>query len=136
MAKVGAPRKLTTKQQEEVLTAFKNYITDNEDPTVVGFVATDPLAIEYDVTRDNIKDWQEFSPLVKRAIAKQEHFLLKNAGSKYNATVAIFRLKQPQHGYSDRIDSDITSGGEKLGVQLSDSQYQQIVAARARRANP
>lgn len=128
----GRPPKLNTEQKAEVLEAFREYITVEEDPTIVGFCAWDNVAIQYSITKDNIHDWDEFTELRKRAIEKQEANLLKKAGNNtYNPTIAIFRLKQPQHGYRDRVDSDITSGGEKIGVGLNADQAEQLIRARA-----
>lgn len=128
----GRPRKLTVEQTLKVYNAFEKYINTEDDPTIVGFCAFDKTAIKYKLTKDNIHDWVEFSELRKRAIQKQEATLLKLAGNgKYNPTVAIFRLKQPQHGYKDRVDSDITSGGEKLGLGLTPEQADQLLKIRA-----
>lgn len=101
----GRPPKLTPKQKAEVLQAFQDYIRREADPTIVGFVAYDPTPIKYNVTDDNISDWDEFSGLRKRAIKKQEAYLLLGATrGQLNTTMAIFRLKQPQHGYSDKTE--------------------------------
>ncbi len=110
----GAPSKLTPEEKEVVIAAFREYILTEQDPTVVGFVANDSTAIQYNVTRDNINDWQGFTTLKKWAIAKQEAFLLKQDKS----SMAIFRLKQPQHGYKDKIEQvvDVTSNGETVGA--------------------
>lgn len=60
-------------------------------------------AIKYDVTDDNINDWEEFTRLRKRAVKKQEAYLVKQGTKgRINQVMAIFRLKQPQHGYSDK----------------------------------
>jgi hypothetical protein len=131
---VGRPPKLTDEQREEVYTAFDEYIRNEPDPTVVHFVSSDETAMQYNVSRDNINDWEEFSTLQKKAIQKQEAYLLRNGGrGVYNPTMAIFRLKQPQHGYKDRIDSDITTGGEKIDAGISSSQVEQLLRARATR---
>lgn len=130
----GRPPKITPEQREEVLEAFKLYIERTPDPTVVGFCAYDPVGFKYLLTRDDLNNWQEFYTLRSYAIQKQEAYLLQAAGTgRYNASVGIFRLKQPQHGYKDRIDSDITSGGEKLEVGLNATQAEQLVRARAAR---
>jgi hypothetical protein len=129
----GRPPKLNEEERKEVLEAFTNYIDIEPDPTIVGFCAWDSVAIQYSITKDNLYDWDEFSELRKRAIEKQEAYLIKNAGkNQYNPTIAIFRLKQPQHGYKDRIDTDITSGGEKIG-NLNAGQADQLIRARALR---
>ncbi len=101
--KTGRPPKLTDLERAEVYDALENYIAMNLDPKVVGFVSMDPTALKYWVTKDNIHDWPEFSDLVKKAVAKQEWYLLEAGGTgRYNPTIAIFRLKQPQHGYTDK----------------------------------
>lgn len=128
----GRPPKLTEQERSEVLEAFRLYIERTPDPTVVGFVAYDPVASKHYLTRDNIKDWDEFTPLQKHCIQKQEAYLLMAGGTgKYNPTMAIFRLKQPQHGYKDRIDTDVTSGGDK--IDFNAAQANQLVRARAAR---
>lgn len=132
----GRPPKLTDKQLKVVYDAFERYIDEEEDPSVVGFVAMDKTAVKYRVTRENIKDWSDFSPLVRRAIAKQEFYLTHGAASgKVNATMAIFRLKQPQHGFRDKIETDITSGGEKLAIGITSEQSEQLIRIRAERSN-
>jgi len=133
---VGRPPKLSPLDRAVVYEAFNAYIENEEDPTIVGFCAWNDTAISYKLTKDNMYDWSEFSELRKRAIEKQEANLLKKAGNgSYNATIAIFRLKQPQHGYSDRVDSDITSKGEQLGQAISPEQAAQLLKLRAERAS-
>jgi hypothetical protein len=105
----GRPPKLTEEERAEVLEALRLYIEREPDPTIVGFCAWDSVARSYMVTRDNIKDWPEFSPLQKIAIEKQEAYLSKGAiTGQLNATFAIFRLKQPQHGWTDKQEHENT----------------------------
>lgn len=118
-AKVGRPPKLTPEQRQEVYEAFKAYIRETDDPTVPDFVSTHELALEYEITRDNLNDWGEFSTLIKSAVIKQERYLLKEGGAgKYNPTMAIFRLKQPQHGYTDRQQQDHTTNGKDMPAPI------------------
>jgi len=133
----GRPPKLTVQQKYELLLEFQKYIRDTDDPTLPDFVTSNEFALDNLVTTHNLQDWKEFSSLIKQCVRKQEAYLLKQAGAgKYNAAIAIFRLKQPQHGYKDRVDSDITSGGEKLmGVGISADQAEQLIRARASRSN-
>jgi hypothetical protein len=113
---IGRPPKLTKLERARVFQALVDYIDRTPDPTIVGFVSWDPTPIELNVTDDNINDWEEFSRLRKRAVKKQEAYLLMGATTgKLNPTMAIFRLKQPVHGYKDRVDTDITSDGK--GIQ-------------------
>lgn len=106
--------KLTPAQREEVRIAYEDYIDEEEDPSAAGFVAYDPTAILYKVNKDNIYDWPELHVLSKRALAKQEHYLLKKGIGGQGAAMAIFRLKQPNFGYRDKFEQDLTTGGEKL----------------------
>lgn len=133
---VGRPRKLTPEQQDEVYKALEDYIARTPDPTIVGFCAWDEVPLKYDIDDDNIYDWKEFSGLRKRAIMKQEAYLIQAGGTgKFNPTMAIFRLKQPVHGYTDRMDSDITSKGQQIGAALSAEQAEQLIRARANRSD-
>lgn len=101
----GRPQMYTPEQIQEIVDDLTQYIEDNDDPTIVGFTSD---YRKYSVNKDYISDHDEFSELRKRAIEKQEAFLLKNATlNKANPTVAIFRLKQPQHGFTDRQQQDI-----------------------------
>lgn len=132
----GRPPKLSMEERAEVLEAFFLYIERTPDPTVVGFCAYDPVASQYFLTRNNLNDWDEFSTLQKYCIEKQEAYLLQAGGTgRYNPTMAIFRLKQPQHGYKDHINTDITTGGDKLGVGLNAEQTEQLLRARANRTD-
>lgn len=116
---VGRPPKLTVEERAEVLEAFRSYIERTPDPTVVGFCANDPIGWKYLLTRDDINNWEEFYTLRKYAIEKQESYLLLAAGNgRYNATMGIFRLKQPQHGYTDKTQQDLTTNGKDMPAPL------------------
>lgn len=118
---VGRPRKLTEEQQMEVYKALEDYIERTLDPTIVGFISWDPIPKQYDVDDDNINSWPEFLRLRRRAVKKQEAYLLEAGGTgKFNPTMAIFRLKQPVHGYTDKSQQDITTAGEKIEPQKLD----------------
>lgn len=101
----GRPPKITREQKLELVDRFEQYIEATVDPTVPGFLTSDDLAMRLMVNKDNVRDWKDdFSHLVKRAIMKQEAYLL---GVMDKPAMAIFRLKQPQHGYTDRTDLKI-----------------------------
>lgn len=115
----GRPKKLTAKQQAEVLKAFEDYIKRSYDPTVVGFCSYDPVALQYEINDSNLYDWDEFSGLIKRAIKKQEAYLVEGGTrNQLNVTMAIFRLKQPQHGYTDQKHVDHTTAGKELPTPI------------------
>jgi len=97
----GRPQKFTPAQIAEIQNDLYEYIVSNDDPTIVKFVAN---YYKYDVVDQYLHEHVEFAVLVKRAIKKQEAYLLDQ---NKNPAMAIFRLKQPQHGYSDRQDFNI-----------------------------
>lgn len=131
----GRPRKLTVAETQEVYEALEQYILDEDDPTIVGFCAWNETAIQYRINDSNLYDWPEFSGLIKWAIKKQEANLLKQGGAgKYNPTLAIFRLKQPQHGYTDKSQTDVTTNGKEIGPQFTPEQAEQLLRLRAKRA--
>lgn len=104
---VGRPQMYTPEQIQEIADDLKEYIETNEDPTIVGFTSS---YNKYSVNKDYISDHDEFSELRKKSIEKQEAYLLKGATqNKLNGTVAIFRLKQPQHGFRDKVEQELTS---------------------------
>lgn len=132
----GRPPKLTSEQKQEVYESLQSYILSNDDPTIVGFVSVNDTAIQYNLNDSNLYDWPEFSGLIKRAIKKQEAYLLDGATkNKLNATMAIFRLKQPQHGYKDRTETDVTTNGKDIGPQFTPEQAEQLLRLRAKRAD-
>lgn len=55
------------------------------------------------------------------------------AGDKEAAKWMLARKKKDE--FSERVDSDITSGGDKLGVALSADQADQLIRARANRSD-
>jgi hypothetical protein len=99
----GRPPKVVDTERAEVLQAFEDYVDVESYPTVVDFCATNKVARKYHITKHNINDWQEFSTLRKEANDKQERFtevgVLKG---KVNPTWAIFKLKQPAFGWTDK----------------------------------
>lgn len=95
---VGKPPKFNTEQMREIYDDLDVYIRTNEDPAIVRFVAN---YYKYDVVDQYIYERPEYAGLVKRAIKKQEAYLIS---CEKNPTMAIFRLKQPQHGYRDKTE--------------------------------
>lgn len=120
MAKVGRPQTLTPEQIQKVVEDFEDYIAKKDDPTIVGFTAYYPPIIlddgsKFYLNKNYISDHDEFSELRKAAIEKQEAYLLDGAThERTHPTFSMFRLKQPQHGYTDRQDHDHTSKGDKI----------------------
>ncbi len=107
-----------TKYSEEMVETAEDYIVNfsgygDAIPSVVG------LAVALETHRDTIYAWAKeegkevFSDIVKRLSTNQERKLL-NGGldNSFNPTIA--KLLLGKHGYSDKQETDITSGGEKL----------------------
>lgn len=106
--------KLKPRQRYEIKDAFEKYIAETEDPNIAAFVSYSPVALKHSVTKKDMYDNKHFEKLKQRALAKQEAYLLKVGMTSQNVTMAIFRLKQPYHGYRDRTEQDITTAGEKI----------------------
>lgn len=131
---VGRPPKLTPDEKTEVLDAFSLYIEQTPDPTIVGFVSQDEAPLKYWVTDDDIDNWDEFYALRKRAVKKQEAYLIQAGGTgKYHPTMAIFRLKQPTHGYTDRQDVNQSGEVKHSYEELNDEQLDAALKAREAR---
>lgn len=103
------PQIFTAQQIQNIYDDFKKYIEEEEDPTIVWFTCSYPpvfskyLKRETRINKDYISDHTEFSDLRKASIEKQENYLVKwVTKNQLNATMWVFRLKQPQHGYTDR----------------------------------
>ncbi len=86
-------------------------------PTIEG------LALHLDVNRDTIYNWESiyptFSDILDKLKAKQASMLLRNGLSgDYNPIIAKMILTK--HGYTDKIETDITSKGEKISISISE----------------
>lgn len=75
------------------------------------------LARYLGVARSSIYEWkkdhEDFSDILDAILAEQEHRLITGGLSgSYNSTIA--KLILTKHGYSDKIDQDITSKGNEI----------------------
>lgn len=128
---VGRPQVLTQEQIEQVMSDLLDYIIKEEDPIIVWFTSQYPgiysetLGRDYHINKDYISDHEEFSELRKLAIEKQEAYLVQK-GTKWitNSTMSIFRLKQPQHWYTDRLQVE----NRNLNYEMSEEEEQEIDA--------
>lgn len=114
MAEMGAPTKYSDKILEtaiDYVANFKDY--GDEVPSVAG------LAVAIGTHRDTIYDWSkqesksDFSDIVKMLMTNQERNLM-NGGLNGSMNPTIVKLMLAKHGHSDKVETDITSGGEKL----------------------
>jgi hypothetical protein len=130
---VGRPTKFTEgtlKDTEQYLSDCTDTYESRVESTDGGGVATKlsyrlqvklpsiaGLAVNLKVARSTIYEWAkdhpEFSDILERILAEQERRLIENGLSGiYNAT--IVKLALGKHGYSDKSDTDITSGGAPI----------------------
>lgn len=108
---------VNSEQRQEVLEAYCQFIDENDDPHAAAFVVQDPVARKYFVSKENLYDWPEFRQFTDRALAKQELYWRDKGKNGQATAMSIFVLKQPQLGYRDRFENDVTSNGEKVQFQ-------------------
>lgn len=133
MAYEGRP----TLYNEEMLAKASKYLStcvdsyDAETETWnVELPSIEGLSIYLDVNRSSVYEWKakysEFSNILDRILAEQAKRLLgKGLGGQYNANIA--KLALGKHGYHDKVDSDVTTAGEKLNTDLTPA----MIAANA-----
>ena len=112
-----------TYNAEDITKALNKYIDETEDPLIQEFVLNYGISIDqlYDIAKRDEEDSKELSLTIKKAIQKQEVFLVRNVSTrKVSEAFGIFRLKQPQHGWTDKqevaIDAKVVNfeGSDKL----------------------
>lgn len=114
---VGRPDKITVDEKKEVWRAFEKYVDEEEYPTVTGFCANHKIAVKYGLISQNLKDWPQFSSLIKKANDKQAIYTEEQTiRGKMNPTWAIFKLKQPAFGWTDK--QEVEHSG-KLSIESS-----------------
>lgn len=99
------------------------------------YLITD-LAIFLQTSRETLINYEkreEFFDTIKAAKDKCEAFQEASLAGPH-ATGPIFNLKN-NYGWRDKTEQDLTSGGERLGVTLSAEQADQLIRARANRAD-
>ncbi len=89
---------------------------DKELPSIEG------LAVFLEVHRSTIYDWKtkynEFSDILEKILAEQAKRLMNNGlTGKWSATIS--KLILTKHGYSDKSETDLTSGGKPLPILAS-----------------
>lgn len=124
----GRPSKLTDALIEKAgRYASKDYLLQDEViPTVEG------LSVYLNVSRSTVYKWkgenQEFSDILEDLMARQAKELFSN-GLRGDFNPTITKLILTKHGYSDRVEQDVTSSDGALaptsivlrGVRADDS---------------
>ena len=106
----------------EMVEKARRYIANHEDfddpvPTVAG------LACVLGVTRKTIYEWAndadkpEFSDILDELAQKQERCLIKG-GLMGDFNAPITKMMMTKHGYSDRVDTDVTTNGKDMPQQI------------------
>lgn len=110
----GRPSKLTPEIAELARDYIETYKTkyDHEMPSHVG------LSIILKVNRSTLYEWSlkensEFSNILDECMAAQQ-LVLFNKGLTNDFNASIVKLALGKHGYSDKIDNDHTTKGEKI----------------------
>lgn len=95
----------------DIIEKLNIFIDENEEPLIQEFT------LKYGISRSRFYDYAkenaELSDTIKKAIDKQEVYLIKNTETgKLNATFVIFRLKQKCFGWKDKQEIDQTVSAE------------------------
>lgn len=109
-----------TGYNEVTLNKAKKYLDDAVSSALSesgGLPSIAELALHLDVSRDTLYEWskvhEEFSYILSKLLTAQEMKLLDNGLSgKWNSTIT--KLMLTKHGYSDKVETDVTSKGESI----------------------
>ena len=136
MSNAWRPQFFTEKQIQKIVDDFILYVETEEDPTIVWFTsAYPPIYSEQEwrkvyINKDYINNHDEFCELRKIAIEKQENYLLKwVTKNELNPTMWVFRLKQPQHWYTDKMINDNNNTNLDVTDELT-PEHKSLIASR------
>ena len=107
-----------TKYNQEILNITAGYIENHAEfddlvPSIAG------LAYQLKVAKKTIYEWikdeskEEFCNMLAQILNKQEKMLL-SGGLSADMNATIVKLMLSKHDYSDKTETDITSGGKKI----------------------
>jgi len=112
--KNGRPTKLTPELKKKASDYIDNYRDyDHAVPSIVG------LANILKIGKSTIYDWKdeerdkEFSDTLER-LEDNQHLGLINSGLNGDFNPNITKLMLGNHGYSDKTQNDVTSGGKPI----------------------
>ena len=115
-SKAGRPTKYSQEIIDKSLYYLENY-QDNGDviPSIEG------LSEHLELNRDTLYDWkgqegkEDFSDILSQILVRQARVLI-NSGLKGDFNAAICKLALGKHGYHDKQETDVTSGGKTLNT--------------------
>jgi hypothetical protein len=96
---------------EDLAIKLEAYIEREDQPFIQEFCLEENVSVDtiYRLEKDNMS----LSEAIKKALRKQEVYILKNASTgKINPVFGIFRLKQKCFGYTDKAEFDVTAKQE------------------------
>lgn len=104
---------------QEYLAATHDFYDDKRGADVVNLPTIEGLAIHLNVARSTLYLWKEehgeFSDILDRLQEFQAQRLInKGLSGNYNSTIA--KLLLTKHGYSDKMETDLTSGGKPIPI--------------------
>jgi hypothetical protein len=93
--------------------------TSYEHRIKVNLPSIEGLARYLGVARSTVYEWQklydDFSDILEEILAEQAQRLINNGLSgDYNPTIS--KLILTKHGYSDKSETDVTSGGKPISI--------------------
>ena len=108
---MARPKEYTKERIEEILISLDTYIAQTDIPIVAEF------AYQYEVRRQALYEYEEFSDTLKRLIDKKEAQLERKAlDREIDHTMAIFSLKQL--GWRDK--KEIEHSGEIKTINIDE----------------
>jgi hypothetical protein len=115
MPNIGRPSEYNESILAEATAYLDNFNTQHEHaiPSIAG------LAKVLKKNRDTLYQWakeedkKDFSDILRQIVSDQE-FTLLNKGLKGEFNPAITKLVLGKHGYHDKQETDITSGGKEI----------------------
>lgn len=114
---MGRPLKFKT--VEELQNKIEEYFKICKENKTRPFITE--MALYLDTSRETLREYKErpeYVDSIKKALARCEMELERNLiEGKVNPTGTIFNLKN-NYGWRDKVETDITTGGEKLQPTL------------------
>jgi hypothetical protein len=104
----------------ELTEQLYKYIDETDDPQLAEFCLPRTMPVESTIYR-LAETCSELSEAIKRLVKKQEIYLSRCGNGNMHPTICVFRLKQPQHGYTDKqqIDANV-SGTLEINVNITE----------------
>jgi hypothetical protein len=111
----GRPKQFNT---EDIVKSLEAFISQNDEPLIQEFILNYGISPSrfYYLAKDN----PELSDTIKKAINKQELYLIKKTeAGAINPIFAIFRLKQKQFGWTDKQEIEAQNTNHNMNEDLS-----------------